>query len=79
MPLFCLLINASRLALQQEALTASLASFRNGVLRQAVSLPVGAGKTTVFAHLIAQVEPPPSNPSARYAVHMHGATCMPLR
>jgi superfamily II DNA or RNA helicase len=39
---------------QQEALTAIAAAELRGVRRQVVSLPTGAGKTIIFAHMIAE-------------------------
>ena len=43
---------------QKDCLDASLASFNSGVKSQAVSLPVGSGKTVVFAELIKRIQPP---------------------
>ncbi|KAJ2329834.1 DEAD DEAH box helicase, partial [Coemansia sp. RSA 2681] len=43
---------------QQECIDACLASLRAGIRRQAVSLPVGSGKTVVFSNLIQQIPAP---------------------
>ena len=43
---------------QKECLEASVSSFKKGVKSQAVSLPVGSGKTIVFAELITRIQPP---------------------
>ena len=39
---------------QRDALTAIEAAALRGVRRQVVSLPTGAGKTVIFAHLIVE-------------------------
>ncbi len=44
---------------QLECIAQSLRAFAAGVRRVAVSLPVGSGKTVVFAHLIPQLPPLP--------------------
>ncbi|KAJ2491921.1 DEAD DEAH box helicase [Coemansia sp. RSA 2050] len=43
---------------QQECIDKCLASLRAGIRRQAVSLPVGSGKTVVFSNLIQQIPAP---------------------
>ncbi|KAJ2362367.1 DEAD DEAH box helicase, partial [Coemansia sp. RSA 2611] len=43
---------------QQECIDSCLASLHAGVRRQAVSLPVGSGKTVVFSNLIQRIPPP---------------------
>jgi ATP-dependent helicase IRC3 len=43
---------------QRECIAASLAAMARGVRRQAVSLPVGSGKTVVFSNLIPHIAPP---------------------
>ncbi len=43
---------------QEECIATSLSAYANGVRRQAVSLPVGSGKTVIFANLIARLQPP---------------------
>ena len=40
---------------QRECIEASLTAFKKGIKRQVVSLPVGSGKTVVFANLINQL------------------------
>ncbi|RKP36899.1 P-loop containing nucleoside triphosphate hydrolase protein [Dimargaris cristalligena] len=40
---------------QQDCITTSLSAFEAGLRRQAVSLPVGSGKTVIFSHLISQI------------------------
>ena len=55
---------------QAACIRASLACFESGVRRQAVSLPVGAGKTVVFSSLIAQL-PPPSPQATKVLVLAH--------
>ncbi|KAJ1837625.1 DEAD DEAH box helicase, partial [Coemansia sp. RSA 2708] len=42
----------------QECIDSCLASLHAGVRRQAVSLPVGSGKTVVFSNLIQRIPPP---------------------
>ena len=41
---------------QQDAITKSLLNFKLGYKRVAVSLPVGSGKTVVFANLVTIVD-----------------------
>lgn len=43
---------------QLECIEYSLQLMRDGVTRQAVSLPVGSGKTVIFSHLIPRVPQP---------------------
>ncbi|KAJ3369082.1 hypothetical protein GGF31_005541 [Allomyces arbusculus] len=43
---------------QAECIDKSLAFMARGVMRQAVALPVGAGKTVIFSHLITRVPSP---------------------
>ncbi|KAI8809804.1 P-loop containing nucleoside triphosphate hydrolase protein [Cladochytrium replicatum] len=43
---------------QQECISMCLNHLAEGTTRQAVSLPVGSGKTFTFSHLIAQIPPP---------------------
>ncbi|KAJ1969313.1 DEAD DEAH box helicase [Dispira parvispora] len=43
---------------QQECIQQCLAHLKRGIRRQAVSLPVGSGKTVVFANLITQIPEP---------------------
>ncbi|KAJ1950721.1 DEAD DEAH box helicase, partial [Linderina macrospora] len=45
---------------QQECIDTCLKRIDEGVKRQAVSLPVGSGKTVVFSNLIKQIQPPTS-------------------
>ncbi|KAJ1974309.1 DEAD DEAH box helicase [Dimargaris xerosporica] len=47
---------------QQECINVCLARLQEGIQRQAVSLPVGSGKTVIFSHLIARI--PPRHPMA---------------
>ncbi|KAJ1671085.1 DEAD DEAH box helicase, partial [Spiromyces aspiralis] len=47
---------------QQECIDRCLEAFRLGIMRQAVSLPVGSGKTVIFSHLIRSL--PPLSPTA---------------
>ena len=42
---------------QRDALTAIEAAALRGVRRQVISLPTGAGKTVVFAHLVVERQP----------------------
>ncbi|KAI9499875.1 P-loop containing nucleoside triphosphate hydrolase protein, partial [Coemansia spiralis] len=43
---------------QQECLDICMDNFSQGVKRQAVSLPVGSGKTVIFSNLIKLIKPP---------------------
>lgn len=43
---------------QRECIEKSLEAFNNGVKRQAVSLPVGSGKTVIFSNLIRELITP---------------------
>ncbi|KAJ2846616.1 DEAD DEAH box helicase [Coemansia brasiliensis] len=45
---------------QQECIDKCLDSLKNGIWRQAVSLPVGSGKTVVFSNLIQRIPAPTS-------------------
>ncbi|ORX71620.1 P-loop containing nucleoside triphosphate hydrolase protein, partial [Linderina pennispora] len=45
---------------QKECIDACLKRIDEGVKRQAVSLPVGSGKTVVFSNLIKRIKPPTS-------------------
>lgn len=47
---------------QQECIDVCLEAFQNGTKRQAISLPVGSGKTVIFSHLIKSL---PTHPTAR--------------
>ncbi|KAI9347755.1 P-loop containing nucleoside triphosphate hydrolase protein [Obelidium mucronatum] len=49
---------------QQECIDTCLAKLKSGVKRQAVSLPVGSGKTVIFSNLVARVPVPDSCPTA---------------
>ncbi|KAJ2809491.1 putative ATP-dependent helicase IRC3 [Coemansia guatemalensis] len=55
---------------QQECIDKCLAALKAGVWRQAVSLPVGSGKTVVFSSLIQQI-PPPSPLATKTLVLAH--------
>ncbi|PIA18803.1 P-loop containing nucleoside triphosphate hydrolase protein, partial [Coemansia reversa NRRL 1564] len=55
---------------QQECIDKCLAALKAGVWRQAVSLPVGSGKTVVFSNLIQQI-PPPSPLATKTLVLAH--------
>lgn len=47
---------------QQECIDTCLAELQRGTRRQAISLPVGSGKTVIFSHLIKSL---PTHPTAR--------------
>jgi superfamily II DNA or RNA helicase len=49
---------------QQECIEKCLQRFEKGVQRQVVSLPVGSGKTVIFAHLIKALPVPENMPQA---------------
>ncbi|KAJ3074969.1 hypothetical protein HDU98_009639 [Podochytrium sp. JEL0797] len=49
---------------QQECIDLSIEALARGVKRQAVSLPVGSGKTTIFANLIKNMPVPKECPTA---------------
>ncbi|KAJ3284262.1 hypothetical protein HDU79_008371 [Rhizoclosmatium sp. JEL0117] len=53
---------------QSECISTSLERLAQGVKRQAVSLPVGSGKTVIFSNLIAQVPVPETVPTATRAL-----------
>ncbi|KAJ2906739.1 DEAD DEAH box helicase, partial [Coemansia aciculifera] len=55
---------------QQECIDTCLALLQAGVRRQAVSLPVGSGKTVVFSNLIQQV-PAPTEQATKTLVLAH--------
>ena len=49
---------------QRECIDTCLSEFYQGIKRQAVSLPVGSGKTVIFSNLIKEI---PSNNKGRFA------------
>ncbi|KAF9457448.1 P-loop containing nucleoside triphosphate hydrolase protein [Collybia nuda] len=49
---------------QEHCLDACVEALQSGVARIGVSLPTGAGKTTVFITLLSRILPPTSNPAA---------------
>jgi ATP-dependent helicase IRC3 len=53
---------------QEACLDACKNALRAGATRIGVSLPTGAGKTTVFISLLAQISPPPQSPSTSRAL-----------
>eukprot|EP00048_Salpingoeca_helianthica_P003780 m.70538 g.70538 ORF g.70538 m.70538 type:complete len:848 (-) comp12894_c0_seq1:20-2563(-) len=55
---------------QRECLDTCLSLFRHKEMRQAISLPVGSGKTVVFAHLIKEL-PAPTPQATRTLVLAH--------
>ncbi|KAJ3095462.1 hypothetical protein HDU97_006904 [Phlyctochytrium planicorne] len=55
---------------QQECIQASLQEFSNGIRRQVVCLPVGSGKTVIFANLISHI-PDPTPDATRTLVLAH--------
>ena len=50
---------------QRECIEKSLEAFRNGIRRQAVSLPVGSGKTVIFSNLIREIISKPTTDSPK--------------
>ncbi|KAJ3282317.1 hypothetical protein HDU79_010013, partial [Rhizoclosmatium sp. JEL0117] len=53
---------------QRECIDTSLRRLKEGVRRQAVSLPVGSGKTVIFANLIKALQTPETCPTATKAL-----------
>lgn len=53
---------------QEACLDACKNALHAGATRIGVSLPTGAGKTTVFISLLAQISPPPHSPSTSRAL-----------
>ena len=43
---------------QQHCIDTCLTKFESGIRRQAVSLPVAAGKTVIFSHLLSKIKDP---------------------